>query len=232
MKKTKADQPQKNDNQQEDNGEQQDNSWQEDVRRLRRWSYLFLLLAIIAFSLYYFNIQPAFFGWSSIIAFVVAILLFLPINYYIFDNKEYEPNETVEGLIGKLRLRAVLFNNLSVLVFIVTVFVIVCSFYLMIHAQTSSASNPTKSIDPAKPDSYSKLASQIGAVVILIFLVQILFRVFKYLLRVGAFYNGKADAIELSLLNPTYNYETLLDSFTPTSYDISDVDSPNLTAKP
>lgn len=79
--------------------------------------------------------------------------------------------------------------------------------------------------------NYVVLVSQVGSAVILIFLVQILFRVFKYLIRVGGFYNGKADALELTLLDKgkTYTdpYKTL-EAFTPNNYDMSDVESPNL----
>jgi len=79
--------------------------------------------------------------------------------------------------------------------------------------------------------NYLALVSQVGSVVVLIFLVQILFRVFKYLIRVGGFYNGKADALELTLLDKGKNYSDpyqLLETFTPKSYDMSDVESPGL----
>jgi cell division protein FtsW (lipid II flippase) len=212
-------------NEEQENDEEQDSEWQQSIRKSRRWSYLIFVLAIIFFLIYsYDKAQLKLFVYLSIISLITAILFFLPITNYIFDNEEYEPNEDIAAFIKKLRSRALLFNNLSVLVFIVTVFVIVCSFYLLIYSQTSSAADATK------PD-YSKLTSQIGSVIILIFLVQVLFRVFKYLLRVGAFYNGKADAIELFELNSKYDLDKLLDSFTPSNYDISDVESPNLYPK-
>ena len=210
------------------------NNWQKSIQRSRRWSYVIFVLAIISFFVYYLNDTNSFlhhinpykpFLYLSILLLVAGILFFMPIDNYIFDNKEYELSENTYGFIERLRLRAIVFNNLSVLVFIVTVFVIVCSFYLLIRSDTAADTNPAQL-------NYSKLTAQVGSVVILIFLVQILFRVFKYLLRVAAFYNGKADAIELSELDPKYKLDTVLDSFAPTNYDISDVESPNLFPKP
>lgn len=194
----------------------------------RRWSYLIFLFAVVSFVMYYLNQSNDHFKlflYVSIGLVLISILFFLPVNNYIFDNEEYEPSANVYAFIERLRLRAILFNNLSILVFIVTVFVIVASFYLLVRANVAADK------DIPKLD-YSKLTSQIGSVVILIFLVQILFKVFKYLLRVGAFYNAKADAIELSELDPKFKLDTLFDTFTPSTYDISDVDSPNLFFKP
>ncbi len=162
----------------------------------------------------------------SAILFVLGLLFLLPINYYLFDVKDWEENKDVRMVIKKLRLRAIVFNNLSVLILIIAVIVIALSFYQIGHPNTNIYSNKS----PDSLNNYVWLASQVGSIIVLIFLVQILFRVFKYLVRVGGFYNGKADALELCLLDDgkTYKIDTLLESLTPQSYDMSDVDSPNL----
>lgn len=151
----------------------------------------------------------------EVFAFILAFLFLFPfelIPLVIFDNKEWEPNENAKQLVVKLRLRAVLFNNISVIIFFATVFVIVCGFYLLINPPNSN-----------KNDNISNLTIRISASVLLIFLVQVLFRVFKYILRVAAFYNGKADAIEYHATQTDLPLEKLMDMFTPDKYDISDL---------
>jgi hypothetical protein len=60
---------------------------------------------------------------------------------------------------------------------------------------------------------------------LLVFLVQILFRVFKYLLRVAAFYNARADAIEFDQLSTKLTLDKSMDLFTPDKYDISELEN-------
>ena len=52
----------------------------------------------------------------------------------------------------------------------------------------------------------------------------------KYMLRVAAFYNARADAIEFVMLDTTKvnDLEKLMDSFTPDKYDISDLEKIDL----
>ena len=146
---------------------------------------------------------------------IFGLILIIPFNLvpvFIFDNKEWLPNDTVEELVRKLRLRAILFNNISVAIFVVTVMVIITSFYLLVNPPGFRDNNTTIS-----------LTIRISASVLLIFLVQILFKVFKYLLRVAAFYNGKADALELNKMKPELPLDKLIDMFTPEKYDIADL---------
>ena len=163
---------------------------------------------------------------TGIILAVIGVLFILPINYYLFDVEDWEENDSIRAVIKKLRLRAILFNNLSILILLIAIAVIVFSFYQLSHPSWKPAASTSTDTNA----SILFLATQVGSAVILIFLVQILFRVFKYLIRVGGFYNGKADALELNFVinNNKYDADKLLESMTPQSYDISDIESPNL----
>jgi hypothetical protein len=181
-----------------------------------------LALIIMLINHYFIidNQQIKILSFSTIIAVIIGVILLIPfdlIPIFIFDNKEWEQNKTVEKLVEKLRLRAVLFNNISVIIFFVTIIVIITGFYLLIHPPSTN-NNTTIS-----------LTIRISASVLLIFLVQILFRVFKYLLRVAAFYNGKADALEFYKIKPELPLDKLMDLFTPDKYDITDLQQSSIT---
>jgi len=203
---------------------------EKSIRRSRIIGVILLIVSICPLSITLLG-KPE---WSdyyylpylSALLILVGILFILPVNYYLFDVQDWEENDDIRMVIKKLRLRAIVFNNLSILILFIAVLVIVFSFYRIAHPNIQTLNDKL----PETTNGYILLASQVGSVVVLIFLVQILFRVFKYLIRVGGFYNGKADALELNLLDTgkKYNIENLLESLTPQSYDISDVDSPGL----
>jgi len=197
------------------------------IRKSRIIGYVISFVSVILFAIYLSN-ESNILLYAGIVLLLVGILFMLPINYYVFDVKDWEQTDSEEGVIKKLRLRALLFNNLAVLILIISISVIVFCFYQIAHPNVQYVDKTANATV-----NYQVLASQIGAVIVLIFLVQILFRVFKYLIRVGGFYNGKADALELSLANTEKNYDVykLLETFTPQSYDISDVESPGLYPK-
>jgi hypothetical protein len=162
------------------------------------------------------------FGCS--ICLITGVLLVIPfenIQYYIWDNKDYELNADLEELISKLRYRATLYKNVSVGVLIVIILVIAVSFVLLIDPPTQGGSDQSQLI--------SALSIRIGASVLLIFLVHILFRVFKYILRVAAFYQGKADAIEFNKFRPDTDLTKFMDLFTPDKYDISDLNESSIS---
>jgi len=150
------------------------------------------------------------------ILFVVGLLLVIPFEwlpYIFFDNRDYDKNENIDQLVEKIRFRALLFNNISILVFVFTIGVIIAGFLLLAYPNTKG----TELVD---------VNVRIGATaVLLIFLVQMLFKLFKYLLRVAAFYNGKADAIEFFKMEgkPDMTFEKVIDVFTPEKYDITDM---------
>ena len=178
---------------------------------------VYLLMLLIKHS-FFPDTQNNVYSFVSNVLLILGILLFIPfdyIPYFFWDNREYEPNKTIEELIKKLRFRATLFNNVSIVVLLATIIVIMTGFYLLINPPLKNTTQQTQLA--------TSLTIRIGASVLLIFLVQILFRVFKYTLRVAAFYHGKADAIEFNKLKPETDLEKYMDLFTPDKYDISDL---------
>jgi len=164
---------------------------------------------------YYSNLL----SFSSTVIFLSGLLLIIPWNMLplvIFDNREYDANKSIESIVQRIRLRAILFNNISVGIFFFTLIVILIGFYLLVFPPIEAATTDQRFLS-------TSLTIRIGASVLLIFLVQILFRVFKYLLRVAAFYNAKADAIEFNKFKPELDIEKLMELFTPDKYDISDL---------
>ena len=149
---------------------------------------------------------------------LIACVFLFNFSGILFDPEEYKANKTVEAIVKKLRYRGVLFNNIAIILFLITIGVISLSFYLV--AATHGIETKENLIDT--------VTVRIGASVILIFLVQILFKVFKYLLRVAAFYNARADAIEFKNLNPNIELDKFMDLFTPDKYDISELEKVGL----
>lgn len=185
----------------------------------------FLVLLAKHYSILYSSLNNLI-SFFSIITIAIGILLIFPfelIPLFIFDNSEWRPNNSIPALIKKIRLRALLFFNLSVVIFLVTLIVIIASYYILINPQVNEKNDPNVLGDI--------ITIRISATALVIFLVQILFRVFKYLLRVAAFYNAKADAMEFHVLNPKMDLTILMDLFTPEKYDISDVVNPSFFNK-
>jgi len=160
---------------------------------------------------------PVIYTLSFIFGFVLVIPYHL-IPYYFWDNKEYEENTNLKELKKKIRLRAILYSNLSVVILVFNILVILIGFYVLLY--------------PPKIDGAFQLTNvltvQISASVMLIFLVQILFRVFKYLLRVAAFYHGLVDAVEFHQHNKDVTQEQAFALFSPDKFDISDIQDTSL----
>jgi hypothetical protein len=148
---------------------------------------------------------------------IVGSILLLPFEWipiFFFDNEDYKPNVELRDLIAKIRFRAVLFNNLSILIFVCSISVIIVGFYLLSVPHPAAANQGFSTND---------LLIKLGLVTLLIFLVGILFRAFKYLLRVAAFYNGRADGLEISQLMKDANPKDMMTTMSPDSFDISDL---------
>ncbi len=194
-----------------------------------------LLIAFIGFlTNHYFIIDQS---RTNILSFVTAIIfvagIFLIIPNFIFDPLEWERNKKLEEIIFKFRIRAVLFNNISVAIFLTIIMVILIGFYLLINPfPLEKGTEQVKQLTDNASNALitSSLTIRISASVLLIFLVGILFRVFKYLLRVAAFYHSKADALEFHKMNPEskIELERLLEIFTPEKYDISDLEQSSI----
>lgn len=199
------------------------------LSRGEKWRFgigCFLILAAGVLKLIAYHVpatvpyKPCF-NPSALVLFILGIgflISILELSEYIFDPESYKPNEKIEKLIKNLRLRAILFNNLSIVIFVFIILVIVTGFITLI--------NPPLLESKPGSDLPVELTVRISSVVLLIFLVQILFRVFKYLLRVAAFYNAKADALEFGEIKQLSDPEKLMNLFTPDQYDMSDVPPP------
>jgi hypothetical protein len=158
------------------------------------------------------------------------LLLFSPniasFSEYFFDNQDYEKSKNLDALLKKIRYRALLFNNIAVAIFIFIIIIILTGFYILI--------NPPMGNSTAQSIAVDSVTVRVGATVLLIFLVQVLFRVFKYLIRISAFYNGISDSIEYSRMkefkdfDPKLDFLKLMELLTPEKYDISDVQQPSL----
>lgn len=177
----------------------------------------------------------------SYVALAGGIFFVIPYGYirrnYFFDNAEYRSNTTREALVQRLRLRALLMHNFSAAVLGVTVLVIIGGMYAF-----------TSLLGQAVGDASAELIVRSAAIVLLIFLVQVLFRVFKYLLRVGSFYHGIADVLELHKViayeeagakgevpegrppmpPTTTDLDKLFERMVPAAYDISDVEASSI----
>jgi hypothetical protein len=78
--------------------------------------------------------------------------------------------------------------------------------------------------EKATPIDVSTLATRLGSVLILLFLVQILVTLYRYTIRVAAFYDGRADAILFaSLASTNLSFMDAGTFFTPTNVDFGKV---------
>ena len=197
----------------------------EKKMKRHKWGFRILGVSILFFLVFSFFTESTF-KWGEISLFILIILLLVSailifdFSRILFDPQEYTPNAHKRAIIRKIRYRAVLFNNIAILLFLLTVVIIVVCLYLFFVPSLSSTGD----------DKYwiNNLTVRVGISVLLIFLVQILFKVFKYLLRVAAFYNARADAIEFILIDQKGDMEKLVDLFTPEKYDISELEKISL----
>lgn len=194
-------------------------------RRIIKYRWIFGLVLIVVFLVMWLvqefslaGVNNSAYSFGYTICLITGVLVTIPfenIQYYVWDNKDYELNNDLDELISKLRYRATLYKNVSIGVLIAILLVIALSFALLVDPPVKGGSEQSQLV--------AALSIRIGASVLLIFLVHILFRVFKYILRVAAFYQGKADAIEFNKFKPHTDLIKVMDMFTPDKYDISDL---------
>lgn len=203
---------------------------EKEIRKSRILGVIITSVAFMLLTIYFFikeKEHSQILLYASLALLIAGVLFMLPINYYIFDVCDWEERENIKSFIKKLRLRSIVFTNMSYLILIISILVIIFCFYQLTNSKIEITDNQNTN----DRSYYLKLVSKVGSAVILIFLVQILFRVFKYLIRVGGFYNGKADALELTMLDKGKTYADpykTFEAFTPNNYDMSDVESPNI----
>jgi hypothetical protein len=211
------------------------------MSKKRRFGFVFLLITAIGLVAKFFflgadaNIQHYADG-VLIILFLISLALLFKFSGILFDPGEDRPNNSLKSVVVKIRYRAILYNNIAIILFFITIIIIFTCFYWFLKTEVSAGTEQSVWANA--------IASKFGAAILLIFLVQILFKIFKYLLRVAAFYNARADAIEVLLHNhylekekadaaiditeQKLDLEKLMNMFTPGNYDISELDKVTL----
>jgi len=162
---------------------------------------------------------------------LAGLLLLIPwkgLPYIIFDNKEFTSNTENRQLIEKIRFRAMLLKNLSTIILLLSIFIIGIGFYILTNPnnellETLLITNNSDKFDFIKDFIWNTISIRLSMVFLLIFLIQILFRVFRYLIRISAYYDGIADSIELHLMNKNTDLIKILELFTPDEYDIREL---------
>jgi hypothetical protein len=75
-----------------------------------------------------------------------------------------------------------------------------------------------------KSDNYIRffetLSTRVGSVIILLFLVQMLIRVFRYNIRLANYYQARADALEICLKSGQGSFDQIVNFLSPDSIDI------------
>jgi hypothetical protein len=191
----------------------------------KKWGFSILGLTFLYVLICIFFLEPGtnFPEWNvvhrftCIIMFLVSMALIFNFKQILFDPKEYTPNRSRDELVKKFRYRGVLFNNIAIILFLITIAVIISCFYILISPVNTTG-------ESAGNIWVNALTVRLAVSILLIFLVQILFKVFKYLIRVAAFYNARADAMEFITIENTIGLDKLMDLFTPEKYDITELD--------
>lgn len=150
---------------------------------------------------------------------IIGLLFVIPWENFgliFIDAKEFMPNNTFPQLIKKLRLRALLFKNLSVLILCTSIITIGVAVYYVIDYQTVDSNNIKVNWD------FTTI--KIGATFLLIFLIHILFRVFRYIIRLAGFYDGVADSLEIyQMEKEKHGIDKLVEVLIPIKYDIREL---------
>jgi len=109
------------------------------------WGKVLLTLAALAVLSNQYFVEDQFYAriisFTTILCLAFGIWLVTPFSLLpliIFDVQEWKKNATVEELIKKLRLRGLLFNNIAVIIFIITLLVIIIGFYLLARTPTTT----------------------------------------------------------------------------------------------
>jgi hypothetical protein len=73
---------------------------------------------------------------------------------------------------------------------------------------------------------FETLSTRIGVILIVLFLVQVFIRVFRYNTRLGAYYKARADALELSQIRPELSFDKIINLVSPDNIDIGTTKAP------
>jgi hypothetical protein len=69
-------------------------------------------------------------------------------------------------------------------------------------------------------DFFETLSTRIGSVVLVLFLVQVLLRIFRYNTRLASYYQGRVDALEVYSMGEELKLDVLIPIFSPDSIDM------------
>ncbi|MGH1384506.1 hypothetical protein [Kordia sp.] len=190
----------------------------------RTISILLLLISLITY-LIYGNIDGlksdiiGYLKFTYKITLILGLIAFVPwkdLDLIFIDAKEFTSNESYKQLIRKLRFRSLLFKNLSVLILIISIITIGFAVYTTITAPKIELEKTVVNWDLA--------SIKIGAIFLLIFLIHILFRVFRYIVRLSGYYDGISDALEIYLIDKEkHDLSKLIELLIPIKYDIREL---------
>ncbi|UMY64683.1 MULTISPECIES: hypothetical protein [unclassified Flavobacterium] len=76
-------------------------------------------------------------------------------------------------------------------------------------------------------DFFTTLSTRIGAILILIFLVQLLIRIYRYDIRIANYYDARADALEIHSRDSNLTFDKIISMVSPDIYDIGTSKSPS-----
>jgi hypothetical protein len=115
------------------------------------------------------------------------------------------PADVITPVVRRLRGRALRYGKLATGIMILIVLVLIGGISLFVLAPTYSGIAIAKTAPAVEPSStndqllflVSTIVSRAGALLFLVYLVQILVSESKSLLRLASFYSAKADALEL-----------------------------------
>ena len=194
------------------------------MKNQRTISILLLLVSLISYLINE-NIDGiksdvnGYFKFTYKITFILGLITFIPwenLGSIFIDAKEFTPNKSYRQLIRKLRFRALLFKNLSVLILIVSIVTIGFAVYTTITSPQAELEKTVVNWDLA--------TMKVGAIFLLIFLIHILFRVFRYVIRLAGYYDGVSDALEIYLIdNEKHDLSKLIELLIPIKYDIREL---------
>lgn len=161
---------------------------------------------------------------------VIFILPWKYLPYYIYDNKEFIPNETTKALVKKIRFRGMLYKNLSFIILVSAIVAILYGLYLMFDTKSIfqvdvEAIKTFKEKELLEPYLWSKTTIRFIVLFLIIFLINILFRIFRYLLRLASFYDGISDILELRKMGEISgtDFSKIIEHIVPNDYDIREL---------
>src|SRR5436190_9991071 len=158
-------------------------------------------------------------NWVKVGAVTLALIgIIYTVPYAMLVGRkvsDWYPNESLQHIILQLRLRGLQAKNLAALCLVLAIVVLIGGFAALV-------------LVPANVLGDKAWVVRVSGMGLLVLLVNVVFCAFKYLVRIGGFYHGIADALELRTIQPELDFEKMLDKLAPGAYDISDIEGSSL----